>query len=227
MKISQYFSASLLSVALSVTLNFPAIAEQHVASTTVTNNSTKQALMTKLASVDYFSASFKQNINSVDGELLQTGVGKISISKPSLVYWETTEPDETLIVSDGLTLWFYDPFIEQATAYSLDAAIKNTPILLLTNNDEALWQQYDVSELKDTKGDIIKERYLVKSRQENSQVKTLTLTFNGKALSRFSFEDATGQISEIILSDYDMSTKPKANLFTFTLPEGVRLEDKR
>ncbi len=27
-----------------------------------------------------------------------------------------TQPDESILVSDGKTLWFYNPFVEQATA---------------------------------------------------------------------------------------------------------------
>lgn len=30
--------------------------------------------------------------------------------------WHMTQPDESILVSDGKTLWFYNPFVEQATA---------------------------------------------------------------------------------------------------------------
>ena len=227
MKISQWFITSALSIALTLTVNSTVLAEQMTINSSKQSEQTKHALMTKLASVDYFSANFKQSIKSVDGELIQTGAGNISIKKPSLVHWQTTEPDETLIISDGESLWFYDPFIEQVTAYSLNSAIKNTPILLLTNNDEALWQHYDVTSLTDNQGNMIKDGFLVKAKQEKSQVKHLTIIFKGNELTQFSFQDATGQTSEINLSDFNKAKEPANSLFSFTVPEGVRLEDKR
>ena len=108
-------------------------------------------------------------------QLLQQGTGKLAISKPNLVNWQTITPDETFIISDGETLWFYDPFIEQATAYNLAKSIHNTPILLLTSNDETLWQQYSVH-----KSD---ENFVITPLDQNSQIKSLTVTFSGQTLS--------------------------------------------
>jgi len=191
--------------------------------TVVQTDEAKQLLMNKLAKLAFFSADFSQKILTNQGELLQQGEGTLAISKPNLVNWQTTSPDETLIVSDGNTLWFYDPFIEQASAYSLAKSIHNTPILLLTSDEPALWQQYQVTQEQ--------QRFIVTPINKNSQIKRLTLQFSGTEqnlqLSKFSFQDATGQVSQISLSNFNSKNKPAASLFTFTLPEDVRLEDKR
>lgn len=190
----------------------------------------KEHLMAKLSKLAFFSAEFSQNILDAQGEILQQGSGTIAINKPNLVNWKTITPDETLIVSDGNTLWFYDPFIEQASAYSLAKSIHNTPILLLTSDEPQLWQQYNVIEQQGVVENGL--RFVVMPKDENSQIKKLTLTFtdtenNGAQLSEFSFQDATGQISQISLSKFNSKTEPAETLFSFSLPEGVRLEDKR
>jgi len=198
----------------------------------------KEQLMTKLSKLAFFSANFNQQIISENGELLQQGGGNLAISKPNLVNWRTTSPDETLIVSDGNTLWFYDPFIEQASAYSLAKSIHNTPILLLTSDAPQLWQQYHVTQDSD---EVLQansqqgQRFIITPIDKNSQIKRLTLRFNTAdvsgdndvQLSEFSFQDASGQVSKISLSDFNSSTEPSSDLFKFTLPQGVRLEDKR
>lgn len=200
-------------------------------STTAAPSTTaKVSLMSKLKQLAHFSADFTQNILDANGELLQQGTGNLSISKPNLVNWQTTAPDETLIISDGATLWFYDPFIEQASAYSLSDSIANTPILLLTSDDPQLWQQYDVVAINAADKTL---RFDVLPKAQDSQIKKLSLAFvkatTGKVseLSEFSFQDSTGQISQIILSNFNSQTQPNSDLFSFTLPEGVRLEDKR
>ena len=194
------------------------------------SNEAKEHLMTKLGKLAFFSADFSQKILDSQGELLQQGSGTLAISKPNLVNWKTITPDETLIISDGNTLWFYDPFIEQASAYSLAKSIHNTPILLLTSDEPQLWQQYNVIEQNDVAASGL--RFVVMPKDESSQIKKLTLTFsetdnNAVQLSEFSFQDATGQISQISLSKFNSKTEPAATLFSFSLPEGVRLEDKR
>lgn len=192
------------------------------------SNDAKEHLMAKLGKLAFFSAQFSQNILDGQGQVLQQGSGTIAISKPNLVNWKTITPDETLIVSDGNTLWFYDPFIEQASAYSLAKSIHNTPILLLTSDEPQLWQQYNVIEQKGVVDNGL--RFVVMPKDENSQIKKLTLSFTNSdevQLSEFSFQDATGQVSQISLSQFNSKTKPSNTLFNFSLPEGVRLEDKR
>ncbi|HBY85530.1 MAG TPA: outer membrane lipoprotein carrier protein LolA, partial [Colwellia sp.] len=184
-------------LALSGTLAYAAQtpAEPITATTALASPSSeaKEHLMDKLSKLAFFSAEFSQNILDAQGGILQQGSGTIAISKPNLVNWKTITPDETLIVSDGNTLWFYDPFIEQASAYSLAKSIHNTPILLLTSDEPQLWQQYTVIEQQ---GVVEKGlRFVVMPKDENSQIKKLTLTFtdtenNDVQLSEFSFQDA-------------------------------------
>ncbi len=183
-------------------------------------NQAKQALMAKLSKIKTINAKFSQVIVSEDGEVLQEGKGTLAISKPNLVNWHTTEPDETLIVSDGKNLWFYDPFIDQATVYSFNQSIANTPILLLTSEDPTLWDAYQVSQHQPNS-------YLIHSLDVDSQVKSLELTFNGDELSKLSILDSTGQLSHITLIDVDFISKPEASLFEFVVLEGITVDDQR
>lgn len=200
----------------------------------------KSTLMAKLANLDYFSANFSQEVRSDAGEILETSSGKLAISKPNLANWHTNEPDELAIVSDGQDVWFYNPWIEQVSVYSLSAAIAKTPILLLTSKDETLWQQYTVTKLIPSKQVVTKENentnkesesFVISATDVNSQIKSLTLIFdlsNGKgSLKQFSFLDATGQLSHIKLTNFDDQNRPDTSLFKFVVPEGVQIDDQR
>jgi outer membrane lipoprotein carrier protein len=186
----------------------------------ITINNAKQNLMTKLSKIQYINAKFEQTVTNEEGEVLQEGQGTFAISKPNLVNWHTTEPDETLIVSNGKNLWFYDPFIDQVSLYSFNKSIANTPILLLTSEDPLLWESYQVIQHKS-------DRYLIHSLDVNSQVKSLELTFNGEQLTKLSILDSTGQVSHITLIEVDFITQPKASLFEFIAAEGITVDDQR
>ena len=180
----------------------------------------KQALMAKLSEIQYINAKFSQVVVDENGEVLQEGKGTLAISKPNLVNWHTTEPDETLIVSNGKNLWFYDPFIEQVSIYSFNKSIANTPVLLLTSEDPILWDAYQVSQHTE-------DVFLIHSLDPDSQVKSLELTFDGKRLNKLSILDSTGQLSHINLIDVDFTSKPDASLFEFIVPTGVMIDDQR
>jgi len=188
-------------------------------------NVVKQALQTKIAKLNDFSANFSQTVFDADGHELQKSSGNLAVSKPNLLHWQVTEPNESLIVSDGKALWLYDPFIEQVSVYSVNGAMTNTPILLLANPEPSIWQSYNV-EL------ISENRYLIKSIDTNSQVKSLELAFVNKkdtvALTEFVILDATGQLSRVKLTNFRaLAADKKQNLFHFDLPQDVEIDDQR
>ena len=184
------------------------------------SNKAKQALMSKLSDIDYINAKFSQVVVNEEGEILQEGYGTLAISKPNLVNWHTTEPEETLIISDGTSLWFYDPFIDQVSLYSFNRSIVNTPVLLLTSEDPSLWNNYQVSKGQNNS-------YVIHSLDSNSQVQSLELSFDNQQLSKLSLVDSTGQVSHISLIDIDFITEPKVSLFEFTVLEGITVDDQR
>lgn len=188
----------------------------------ITISQDKQRLIEKLALISQFSADFNQQVIAEDGTNLMPSSGTLAVKKPNLVFWQTQSPDETTIVSDGDTLWFYDPFVEQATAYSVNDSIANTPILLLTSTDMSQWQNYQVSQTSS-------DSFAITSLLPDSRITSLDLTFtpNTAKLSSFAFTDATGQKSVITLSNFDSETSIPASQFVFTVPEGIDVDDQR
>ncbi len=192
------------------------------------NHSSKQKLKALLNTMAFFSADFIQKVVDEEGSVIQQDSGRLMVSKPNLVRWHILTPDETLIVSDGKVLWLYDPFIEQASVYTLDAAIADTPILLLSSNDQTLWDNYSVNQLSEL-------TYSINANDVNSRIKTLTVSFAKRSvkqaikysLTSLSLLDATGQLSLIELDNIDNTKPPAIDLFNFTLPEGVYLDDQR
>jgi len=206
---------------LSSVYAFASANDVQVNQTVNTSNEFKTELMNKLKGIKQFSALFEQTIVDNQGNVLQEGGGDLSVMRPNLVRWNTVEPDESLIVSDGQSIYLYDPFIEQVTAYKLDGAIANTPILLITTDSEALWEQYSVQRLSTNK-------YLISANDQESRIKSLEISFNTQnQLSGFTFLDVTGQLSKILLRETDFSSPLAPSIFNFAIPEGVLLDDQR
>lgn len=176
-------------------------------------------LQSRLSKVNSFHASFSQTVTSADGAAVQEGEGELWLKRPNLFNWKTTSPDESVLVSDGKTLWFYNPFVEQVTATWLKDATGNTPFMLITRNDASDWSKYEVRQ----NGDDFE--LTPKSASGNLKQFAISVTPSG-TIKTFTATEQDGQRSTYVLKNQQNSTVDSAK-FTFTPPQGVMLDDQR
>lgn len=178
-----------------------------------------QDLQSRLAKVNSFHASFSQTVTSADGAAVQQGEGELWVKRPNLFNWHMTSPDESVLVSDGETLWFYNPFVEQVTASWLKSATGNTPFMLITRNDANDWKQYNVKQ----KGDEFE--LTPKASSGNLKQFAITVTNSG-TIKNFTAVEQDGQRSAYQLKG-QQNSRVDAAKFKFTPPQGVTLDDQR
>lgn len=176
-------------------------------------------LQARLSLFNELEANFHQQVLDANGKTLQEGNGTLKLKRPNLFVLKTQTPEENLLLSDGKTLWFYDPFVEQATARPLKDLLQQSPFVLLANNDKAQWQKYRLSQMGD--------EFRLTPKKTKTTVSYFTLTINeaGKLLS-FSTVEKSGQKHHYLLSN-QRHPDLKADSFQFQLPEGAELDDQR
>ncbi|WP_372378254.1 outer membrane lipoprotein chaperone LolA [Vibrio natriegens] len=205
----QRFSAKLISA---LVLSFSIFSTAYAASP-------KAELSKRLSINEGFSADFSQQVISPEGETVMEGEGTVEIARPSLFRWSTTFPDENLLVSDGKTLWYYSPFIEQVSIYWQEQAAEQTPFVLLTRNRASDWDNYKVSQ----KGN---EFTLIPTAVDSTQGR-FQINIDAKGIVKgFNVIEQDGQRGLFKFSNVKIG-KPKANRFTFTIPKGVEVDDQR
>ncbi|RQW62001.1 outer membrane lipoprotein chaperone LolA [Vibrio viridaestus] len=181
--------------------------------------SPKEELSHRLALTDGFSAQFSQEVISPDGDPISDSKGKVDITRPSLFRWETKQPDENLLVSNGKTLWYYTPLVEQVTIYDAEKASEQTPFVLLTRNKESDWDNYFVSQDNDsftltpTNIDSTQGRFTIKIDKKGT-VKGFDVIEQDGQETHFTFNHMTYK-------------KPDSSLFHFVVPKGVEVDDQR
>jgi outer membrane lipoprotein carrier protein len=77
-----------------------------------------------------FQGEFQQEDRESDGRVLTAG-GKIAYRKPGQMRWEYAPPNEQLLVTDGTTVWLYDPLLENVTVQPLEGLTEGTPLKFL------------------------------------------------------------------------------------------------
>ncbi|MCG9785071.1 outer membrane lipoprotein chaperone LolA [Vibrio brasiliensis] len=179
----------------------------------------KDELSQRLQMNDGFSADFSQQLISPEGDVVMEGQGNVEIARPSLFRWTTTAPDENVLVSDGKSLWYYSPFIEQVSIYWQEQATEQTPFVLLTRNRASDWDNYKVEQQGNT-------FTLTPTAADTNQGQfKLKIDSKGK-VEGFSVVEQDGQQSNFTFNNIKL-TKPSADRFTFAIPQGVEVDDQR
>ncbi len=104
-----------------------------------------QELVAILAQTSTMQAEVEQLILSQDGREIQALQAELVMQKPDQLYWRVTEPYEELMLSDGLTLWYYEPDLEQVSIRDFPSDVENNPIFLLNDDLQAIADAYEVN----------------------------------------------------------------------------------
>ena len=178
-----------------------------------------QDLQERLNKVNSFQASFSQKVTSPEGDLIQEGVGSLWLERPNLFNWNMTSPDESVLVSDGKNLWFYNPFVEQVTVTNLSDATQDTPFLLITRNNPQDWKQYSIIQQGNT--------FDLKPKQTNGTLKRFSITVSPQGtIEKFAAIEQDGQTSAYQLKE-QKNGQVDPSKFKFVVPSGVTLDDQR
>lgn len=177
-------------------------------------------LQRRLNQINSFQAIFRQYITRSEGETIQEGAGELYVQSPNKFNWHMFSPDENILNSDGKTLWFYSPMIEQATAIWLKDAINNTPLIFISGSNIIKWQLYNVKQEGDN--------FFVEPKSTDTNLKHFVIKITSKGIIKsFTSIDEDGQRSCYQFLIRDKNRIIDASKFKFKLPKNVTLEDRR
>ena len=158
--------------------------------------------------VKTLSGQFLQTQYDEDGQLISQSKGEFWVKAPNKIYWQTTEPFAQSLISDGNTLWIYDPDLEQVTVSEVDEQMTYAPSLILSGDSEAIEESYTV---KYAKQDTF--RLTPKNKGLFSHA---TVSFDTGIPKTMEISDELGQLTVITLSALDSDIEIDDHRFSFT-----------
>ncbi|MBW8192442.1 outer membrane lipoprotein chaperone LolA [Neiella marina] len=182
------------------------------------NADARQALRSYLASMAGFSANFEQTVYDEQQQVLQQSSGNLATKRPGMLRWQVEIPDEELLIANGDALWLYSPFLEQVSIYSLQDAIGQSPFMLLTSDEDAVWQDYHISQ-NDTGYRVVPN--------SASNVAWLQVNVLEQRIDSILMQDSAGTVTRFQLTDFTGEAPQGNELFEFKIPEGVDIDDQR
>lgn len=178
------------------------------------------ALKSLLSQMTHYSASFQQTVSDEAGDVVHEATGSLTMTRPNKLRWETEFPDETLLIADGDSVWNIDTFVEQVTIIDQTQAIADNPVMLLTSNDPAVWDDFSVSQ-------DVENTYTVTPKSGEGQIQSLTMAFDHDTLASLTMLDAQSQTSTLVFSSINVTDEPDSSLFTVTIPDTYMIDDQR
>ena len=173
-----------------------------------------QQLRDLLQPITSLSARFQQQITDGDGYELQASEGLFQVSQPNRLRWVVETPMPQQIIADGVTLWIYDPDLEQVIIQPFNDDIAATPAILFSGDLDQLDDAYFVTQLAEG-------RFELKPEQGGSLFDSMTIAFDGAKPASISLTDTLGQVTSISFTELDINPALSGDLFVFEAPDGV------
>lgn len=186
-------------------------------------NIAASSLKMHLVKMEQYKAAFSQRVLDAEGDVVHEAMGTLTMARPDKLRWETTFPDETLLIADGSAVWNIDSFVEQATVISQSQAIQNNPIVLLTSEDDTTWNDFTIEAISDAD-----TAFRITPITNEGNIQSLTLSFNKAGLlTSLTMLDAQQQVSQLTFNDITTVFDIDDQAFVPHVPESYIIDDQR
>lgn len=164
-----------------------------------------------LQPIDSLKANFVQTVYDKKQKVVQNAAGIIEFKRPQNFRWHIVEPDSTLVVTDGKTMWNYDEMLAQVTVESFDAQKDVSPLSFLFADPQV---NFNVDEINAT-------TFRLTPKQENAGFKYLEIFFKRGKITQLHLYDQLDQITVFEFMQVQNNLQLADTRFNFVPPAGV------
>ncbi|GLR63115.1 outer membrane lipoprotein chaperone LolA [Marinospirillum insulare] len=179
--------------------------------------SAAEKLQGYLKQMQTLEGSFEQLTVDGRGQRMQEAQGTLLLAKPGRFYWSTEQPFPQVLISNGATLWVYDPDLEQVTIQTLDKQATQSPAIILAGEAKDLTQHFAIDFSVTGKRVVFNLIPL----EADSLFEELSLHFVDERINALQLKDSLGQKTRVDLSISKFNQPIDKQLFEFEVPANV------
>jgi len=187
---------------------------------------TSQAVLTDIQNqyekTNEFEANFAQEYIGKVMRQSQKGEGKVFFKKKGMMRWDYRVPNQK-IISDGQTLWFYQPEENQVLISHADKMIKEFGFLVGEGDLRRDFNLININESPAQKEDhIIIE---IAPKESHPAVSKLSLTVDRKTYFVIQVDvfDGLGNVTRTRFTDIKTNISLSGSFFQFKVPPGAEI----
>jgi len=147
--------------------------------------------------------------------------GKVVFAKPGRMRWSYEEPEPSLLVTDGRSLWTYDPGLGEAQHLAVgEGFLSGAAIQFLLGEGEIL-EAFRV-EARDCQGERVALRLEPREPASYERLVLEVAAASGEVVAT-EVVDLFGNTTRVAFANVRANTDPDPGVFRFEPPEGVRV----
>lgn len=174
-------------------------------------------LRTFIDDVQAATGEFTQRTTDTTGSSRTEQRGNFAFQRQGQFRWETREPYEQLVLSDGKFVYQYDADLMQVTQRGVDSAVGASPAAILFGSG-SLDDAFTLSEMPDRDGLSWLQAV---PKNADAGFAHVNIAFDAKLPVRIELLDSFGQTTHIELRKLTSQSSLDPALFVFDAPEGV------
>ncbi|MFK7895072.1 MAG: outer membrane lipoprotein carrier protein LolA [Myxococcota bacterium] len=173
-------------------------------------------------------ADFTQENQSASfaGEPLMSSepkTGKVSFAKPGKMHWSYVEPEKSIVVSNGATLWIYDVDGKSVTRLEVTAGFLSGAALQFLLGDGQILETFDVSATECSADQVVLD--LLPKQDATYERLGLVADRESGDIVGTSVKDLFGNLTVIRFQNLQVNQAPADSVFELSIPDGVELID--
>ncbi len=187
----------------------------------VTSSSALGRLDALLGNIETLSADVVQLIVESDGGVLEESEIQMLLKKPDGFYWETLTPFPELVVTDGSTLWNYQPDLEQVVIEDWDSSRSELAAQLLSGNIESLAEDYTIDSV--TVSESEHQEFELTPRAADNVYQLISINFMHDELESIYLSSKNGQQTVWRFENVIRNSAIADAQFQFVPPENIEI----
>jgi outer membrane lipoprotein carrier protein len=191
----------------------------------VTGESVLSEIQSRYENTNDFEANFLQEYIGKVMKQPQKGEGKVSFKKKGMMRWDYRVPNQKLI-SNGQTLWFYQPDEKQVFVSDVSKIIKEKTPLAFLAGEGNLSRDFDLLSFNESVSQK-EDHYVLELAPKEPQVAVskLNLTVDKKTyyILQVDVIDPLGNVTRTRFIDIRTNVDPPNSFFQFSIPSGAEV----
>jgi outer membrane lipoprotein carrier protein len=191
----------------------------------VTGESVLSEIQSRYENTNDFEANFLQEYIGKVMKQPQKGEGKVSFKKKGMMRWDYRVPNQKLI-SNGQTLWFYQPDENQVFVSDVSKVIKEKAPLAFLAGEGNLSRDFRLLNFNESVSQK-EDHYVLElaPKEPQATVSKLNLTVEKKThyILQVDVIDPLGNVTRTRFIDIRTNVNLPNSLFQFTIPSGAEV----
>jgi len=171
-----------------------------------------------------FRGYFLQKLTNASSREVQERLGTITFVRPRFIRWETTSPEQELLIIGKDTVWEYFPEEETVYRYSVEQVLSSKTMIRFLSGEANLKEDFTVKDLG-MDGEYRHLKLVPKEPEPNLVEGEVWVRPGQDMLEKIKLVDFFGNVNELELTGLELDVPVDPKEFTLVPPKGTEIVD--